>query len=207
MTMKLKSFLLILGIVVLIGISRFTPLADIIKAQVTTFLTLPAAQPTIITGFTPYLNKSKEINKELKKVRDSTNANGVGLVLFHDKKKNLTVYGNYFLTILYEIAAPGMSSTTDIFVEVPITTNFSFNIRNLNECSGGEFGSEASDVMFKNLPPRPAITCAIRYKNVIVGLVYIVDAYDKRSLGDLVELIPILQELANKIDKIVSQNK
>lgn len=202
MKIKFKTVFFITIIVFIIAISRFTDVADIIKEQVTLFLNPAIEQP--VTGFTPYIRKELEIRNELKRLVNLANVNAAGLLLFHDEDKNLTVIGNYYFTILYEEVADGLINTTGIFIDLPITSMKGFNIRNLSECSGWEMGTDITHPLFKNLPPRPAIACSIIHQNEIVGVIYVVDSYEKKSLKDLTRLIPLLQKTVQNINKLTN---
>lgn len=203
MSNKIKSILVIIFIILIIALSRFTTLADTIKATVVSFMAKPAQNSLEINGFTPYLLKKAEIINELSILRTQTDANGVGLVLFHDEKKNLTTVGNYFFTILYEVVRQGFTTTTDIFIDIPVQNIPSFNIKASGGCSGVEVGNSLTGPAFLNLPPRPTVLCVLYKQNRIVGAVYIVDSYNRIQLNELVKYIPNITETSNKIEEIV----
>ena len=205
MNLKIHFFIFFTIITIAVLLSRFTPVSDMVTVWISDIIRgTPISLQIEDNIFKPYYTKEEQINQLLIEFRNKYDLAAAGILVFHTENLEKPIDSNYFFSILYETVRPGQIATHYFIRNVPISTVPNFLLKTLNKCNGGEIGGPTSSPVFLNLPERPSVLCAVNYQQQQYGMVYMVDFYERRSLNELVELTPELEDLSDKVTKIIN---
>lgn len=152
-----------------------------------------------------YKNKD-EITKVLFRFRALTDADGVFLLMFHDRNNKLTSNKGFYITMLNEVTPPHLDNTVHLVQRLPSSVIINVERKLRGSCIGIEIGTETSDTYFNYLPPRYFIGCPLYYNNKIVGYSGAVKNSKEVNISEFSSYITDLRVYTNEIQYIVEKD-
>lgn len=157
------------------------------------------------TDFNIFYNNEKEILEHLESLRSQTDANGVSIVVFHNRARNFTFTNDDFYSIVYEVTPPHLTPTTDIIKNIPRYIMPNGLKEPVGNCVAIQLGVPEDPDMFKIYPVRTYLTCPLFLGENIVGVLGATKFNHEVPKEEWVRHLGKVQIVANAVNKIINR--